>query len=158
MAMNGRFYSVSFAGVTLNAPQDLFGIYAGANKIVGIHAITLGQVTGVVVGAFRLRLRLVTPAVTPGTGGAVATPRPADPLDQAAAFTARTNDTGQATSATAITDFWPDVWNSIQGYYWQPAVAGRPFVVPQNNVGVLSLDGTPASFVANGSMLVEELP
>jgi hypothetical protein len=44
---------------------------------------------------------------TAGTGGSAPTPRPLDPGDAAASFTARANDTAQGTTSGAFVDLTP---------------------------------------------------
>lgn len=158
MAINGRLYTVSFNSLTLTAVSDLFALYSGASKLLAVHSVNIGQVTGATVVAFRLRFRALPPTVTPGSGGAAATPALQLPGDAAATFTARVNDTTQATTTGAAVTLWDDVWNTVQGYYWQSTIAGRPFVIGLSSAFIVSLDQAPSSFVANGSMVVEELP
>jgi hypothetical protein len=155
MAMNGRQYSVAYAGVTLAAAQDLLALYAGV-KVLGIQRIELGALSTSIAN-FRMRLRLLTATVTAGSGGSTPTPRAVVADDAAATATAHANDTTQATSGGSAIDLWDVVWNSVNGYFWE-APAGRPLIIPPSGAFVLSLDTAPASLVSNGSVLFEELP
>jgi hypothetical protein len=158
MAASGRLYSVGFSGIALAAAQDLIAVYAGASKIVAIQSVTLGQITGVTVANFRLRLVYLPATVTAGSGGGAGTVKPWVSGDAAATATARINDTTQATSGGTAVNLWDDVWNSINGFYWQPPVSARPPLIGLSGAFVVSLDGAPSSLVANGNVVFEELP
>lgn len=159
MAVTGRLYSVSFAGVAITATQDLFTIIPGATKICAIHSFELAQVTKTSVEILRARLRLVPATVTAGSGGSAPTPVPFSSGDAAATFTARANDTTPATSSGTILDLWADQWNLLNGLLWVPPITNRPFVIAPGAAAVLSLGTAPAaSITASGTIVVEELP
>lgn len=159
MAVTGRIYTVSFTAVSISAAQDLFNIIAGSSKVIAIHAIELGQVTQTTIGNLRLRVRYLPATVTNGTGGSSVTPRPINVGDNAATFTARANDTSQATSSTTIVDLWSDQWNLLNGFLWVPPAVNRPFVGAPSGAIVVSLDSSPGSAItASGTITVEELP
>jgi hypothetical protein len=159
MAVTGRLYSVSFTAVSISAVQDLFNIISGASKITAIHSVELAQITQTTVGALRLRFRYVPATVTNGSGGGTATPRPFVVGDAAATFTARINDTTQASSSGTIVDIWSDQWNLLNGFLWVPPAVNRPIVVAQSAAFVVSLDVAPGSAITcSGTIVVEELP
>lgn len=157
MAVTGRLYTVGFQGVTISAVQDLIAIYPGATKIIGIHQVNLGQITGTSVSNARIRLQYLPATVTTGSGGTAGTVNRVNQGDSAATATARCNDTTQAT-ATGILDLVDDVWNTVNGYVWFPPIPGRPLVIPLSGAFRVSLDTTLSSFVSSGSVTFEELP
>ncbi len=159
MAVTGRMYTVSFTAVSISGTQDLFNIIAGSSKVVAVHAIELAQISQTTVGNLRLRVRYLPATVTNGSGGGAATPRPMNVGDNAATFTARINDTTQASSSTTIVDLWSDQWNLLNGFLWVPPAVNRPFVGAPSGAIVVSLDSAPGSAItASGTITVEELP
>ncbi len=157
MAISGRLYTIGFQGVTIGAAQDLLAAYAGV-KVLGVHSVELGQVTGTTVANMRIRLRRLPSTVTAGSGGSTPTPVPWVSSDVAATFTAHANDPTQATTSGTGVDLVDTVWNTINGYLWVPPIAGRPIIIPPSAAFILSLDSTPSSFVTNGTVVIEELP
>jgi hypothetical protein len=155
MALTGRIYTVSFQNVTITAVQDLFTIIPGTTHVLGILALSLGQITGTTVANARIRMRRAT-SFTAGSGGSTPTPAPFVSGDVAATFTAHANDTTQSTST--FTDLVDDVWNTVNGYLWVPPVPSRPIILPTSSGLVVSLDTALSSLVCNGSITVEELP
>lgn len=100
-----RRYSVSFENVTVSAAQDLFQIKGAAGKMLKIIAVKLGATNTTLPTAQMLqtRGRFLPATVTDGTAGSTPTPRPLDPGDAAASFTALANNTGKATSSGTVT-------------------------------------------------------
>lgn len=151
-----RLYTLSFDNVSVSAIQDLFGVYAGANRALAILAIQLGANGQTTVGNYRLRLRYLQQTVTVGSGGSTITVRPVDPNDAAAVFTARSNDPTQATSSGSYSIF-ADEFNPINGFYWQAPDPQRPPEVKPNEAATLSLDSITGTLNVNGTMWVVEL-
>src|SRR5579863_2984347 len=100
--MTQRVYTVAFKNVSIAGVQDVVGIYAGSSKALEIHEVRLGQTTITTAAQLRLTLRRLPATVTSGSVGSAVTPIPQNKNDVAATFTARANDTTQAsTSGTA---------------------------------------------------------
>lgn len=158
MAMTGRLYTTGFQNVTLSAAQDAIIIFPGASKIVGIHQVNLGQITGTSVANARIRLQYLPATVTSGSGGGAGTINRVVSGDAAATAASRINDTTQATSGSTIVDLVDDVWNTVNGYVWYPPVPGRPFIIPLSGAFRVGIDTALSSFVSNGSVTFEELP
>jgi hypothetical protein len=160
MAMSGRVYTMSFTNVTISAVQDALALYAGASKIFGVTSVNLGQVTGTTVANARVRLRYLPPTVTSGASGSAGTIKPWVPGDAAPTVTGRINDTSQATSSGTAVDLWDDVWNTVNGFVWSPALvmASHPPVIGLSGAFIVSIDTALASLVCNGSVTFEELP
>lgn len=159
MAMSGRKYTVSFQNVAISAVQDVISLIAGSSKALALHHVNLGQITGVTVSNLRMRLRMLPVTVTNGSGGSAPTPQKTNPSDAAATFTARANDTTQATSSGTAVDLYPDVFNTINGFVWYPPIIGHPPICPISGAFILSLDTAPGSAITcNFAATVEELP
>lgn len=160
MAITGRLYTVGFQNVTASAVQDLVEVFTPAGKIIGIHQVNIGQITGTSVVNARVRLRYLPPTATPGTGGTISSSGLINKVnagDAASGCTAGYNNTGQATSSGTIVDIVDDIWNTIVGYNWYPAIPGRPIIIPVSSGFVVSLDTALTSFVCSGSLTFEEL-
>lgn len=100
-----RRYAVAFENVAVSAAQDLFQIKGAAGKMLKIIAIKLGATNTTLPTAQMLqtRGRFLPVTVTDGSGGSTPTPRPLDPGDAAASFTALANNTTKATSTGTVT-------------------------------------------------------
>lgn len=160
-----RVYTVTFENVAVTAAQDAFYVKPAADKVCEILGVFLSPVVSSTsdwgdanTEIDRIRIRRVPATVTVGSGGSSATPRPLDVNDTAAGFTARTNDTTQATSSGTIVDLHTDGWNMAAGYQlWlpegcQPRVANAEAIV-------VSLPSTPANSKSlSGTLYVRELP
>lgn len=100
-------YSVSFEKVSVTAVQDLFAIVAHASK----QCVLLGFSLAVSGGAADagdaqeelLGIRIRSGQTSAGSGGSAPTPVPQDASLAAAGFTARVNDTTQASAGTIVT-------------------------------------------------------
>jgi hypothetical protein len=121
-----------------------------------VVSLTLGQITAI-TGSEQVPISVknIAAAVTAGSGGNAFTPVRSTPTDAAATFTARINDTVQATGTTVRPHI--DVWNTVQGYQWIFPERARPSC-GLGGALILSLDGAPAAArVVYGSMVVREL-
>jgi len=104
-----------------------------------------GQTT---VGNYPIRLRFLPATVTPGSAGGVATINNVNPDGAAASFTARKNDTTQATTGGTAHDIVASQFNPINGYYWQPPVAALDAPKAElSGAFILSLDASPAGSI-----------
>jgi len=155
--MTQRVYAVPFKNVSIAAVQDIIGIYAGSSKALEIHEIRLGQTSITTASQLRVTMRRLPATVTSGSVGAAVTPVPQNKNDTAATFTARANDTTQATTSGTALDYTPDVWNLVNGYDMLYAPEDRPVINP-NEAFIVSLDQTPGSSMnSSGVVIVAEL-
>lgn len=151
-----RTYTVSFAGVSVSAIQDLIAVYAGASMAFELHSITIGQITATSVGNLRLSVQRIPATVTAGSGGTSTTPRRGLPGDSAPTVTARINDTTQATTSGTKEQLHADAFNVVNGYQWVWPPDDRPVITPNQAVS-LSLDTAPGSAeVMSGTMVIAE--
>lgn len=153
----GRVYSVSFSGVSVAAVQDLIAVTATSAMAFKVHSIQVGQITKTSVESLRVSLKRLPATVTVGSGGTAPTPRKVVNGDAAATVTARANDTTQATTGGTAETLLADVFNLVNGFAWIFPPDDRPVIAPSQAV-TFSLDTAPAAtYVMNGSMVVEEL-
>ena len=98
-----RMYSVSFENVSVTAAQDFFEITPADDHPVILAGLTLDQISDVGDAAEEmLRFEVIRGHATSGSGGSAPTPRPMDPGDSAASFTAEVNNTTIASTGTAV--------------------------------------------------------
>lgn len=152
-----RRYNVPFEKITVSAVQDLISILGASGKMCRIIEVSLADVDATAPTNTNLALRcsLMTATVTPGSVGGSVTPLKFDLGDAAASFTARRNDTTQATTTGAKTTIREDGCNVFAGYsYMFPS---PPPVGPSEQF-VFELITTPgASLVLSGNVVVEEM-
>ena len=148
-----RTYNITFRGVSVSAVQDLCAAYAGANMAIEIVSIALGQITQTNVENLQISIKHIAATVTAGSGGNSFTPVADNPTDAAATFTARINDTTQASGTTTYPH--ADVYSELNGYQW--IFPRRPSCKPSEAL-ILSLDSAPsAARTMTGTMKVREL-
>jgi hypothetical protein len=154
-----RMYTISFTGVAVTAAQDLFALVPGANRPVRIAGIMLSQTTDYGDAQEEgLPLLLRRGQTTVGSGGSVGTAVRIDASDAAAGFTARVNDTTQASGGSPEVVF-ADSWNVRMPYLVMFPPEMRPTVDAAGNRMTLELAGAPAdSITMRGTLWVEELP
>ncbi len=140
---DGRTYTVTFRGVSVSAVQDLIAAYSGANMAVELVGFGLSP-GNTSVENIAINVKHLAATVTAGSGGNAATPAPDLPTDAAATFTARINDTTQATTSGAVTYALADGWNEVNGMQvWFPE-RGRPEAKPSEAL-IIELAGSPAA-------------
>lgn len=153
----GRMYTVQSRGVSVSNVQDIIAAYAGASRVIKVHAVQLGASGQTTVSNLGVTLKHLAATVTPGSGGTAPTPSKTNPNDAAAAFTSHINDTSQATSSGTVFIF-ADEFNPINGYYWQAPRPGQEPEATINEALVFTLDNTPAAtLLLNATIWVEEL-
>jgi|SRR5579863_2658486 len=153
----GRMYTVQVRGVAVSTVQDIIAAYSGALRQIKVHALQLGASGQTTVANLGITLKHLAATVTQGSGGNAPTPTRVNPLDAGASFTARVNDTTQATSSGIVFVFC-DEFNPINGFYWQAPVRGHEPEATINEALVLSLDNTPSvTLTMNATLWVEEL-
>ena len=150
-------FTVVCENIAVTAAQDVLAAYAAATKklqLLGVELAANGQTT---VGNYPMRLRYLASAVTSGSGGAAVTPHNVNPDGAAPSFTARRNDTTQATSATAA-DVVATQFNPINGYYWQPPMqVGDEPKADLSGAFILSLDGVSGTLNVSATMWLREI-
>lgn len=152
-----RAYSVSFAGISVSAVQDLVALYSGASMACELHGIVLGQITGTTVQNLNLSIKRMPATVTAGSGGASVTPQKIGRGDAAATATARRNDTTQASTSGTSATIHADVFNTVNGYqfFWPPNDAPT---IGLSEAAVISLDTAPGSALTmSGTLYFAEL-
>lgn len=153
-----RVYTVSFENVSVSAAQDLFEIAPADDHPVVILAVYVDQISDVGDAAEEmLRYKIIRGHATSGSGGSTATPRPLDPGDAAAGFTAEVNNTTIASAGTAV-DLHAGAFNIRAGL----ALIIPPEMTPVANQGngtiVVRLMAAPADAVTlSGTLYVAEL-
>lgn len=151
-----RMYTVIFENVTVSAAQDLFSLKGSTGKTIRCKRVVLGATNTTLQTAqsLRLRVKYLPATVTAGSGGTAPTPQLLDPGDAAAAFTARVNDTTQATtSGTAATLVATGVHNFAG---WDFPMPDAPYAGLNEQI-TIDLPSTVAGTCAfSGTAYVEE--
>lgn len=154
-----RLYTVHFSGVNVTTQLDWFEVAPATDRPIRVHALFISQTTeiGDAQEEF-LRTEVLRGHTTTGSGGGTPTAVPINGRDAAAAFTAKTVNTTQATGGTPVT-VHQESWNVRVGLQlvlppemrWRcDAALGQRLVV---RLGV-----TPADPITmGGTMYVEEL-
>lgn len=158
----GRMYTVEFENrVVANADgdHDLFEITPADDKPCTVHAIYLSQSTEVGDGEEEmLRLQIIRGHTTSGDNGVspAPTPRPSDPGDAAAGFTAEAENTTIASGGTTE-NLHSESFNVRTGWVYLPTPEMRPKVTQAETTLVLRLLAAPADDVTmNGTIYIEE--
>jgi hypothetical protein len=112
-------YTVSFDGVSVSAAQDLFAVVAPSNTAIVLLGFELGVGGGTADAGDAqeelLRLRIRSGQTTAGSGGSAATPVNTTGGGGAASFSARVNDTTQASGGTIVVH-WTGAFNPRAGF------------------------------------------
>lgn len=157
--MNGRMYAVPFEGVAVTGAVDFFEITPADDKPVCIHGIYLSQSSDTGDAAEELlRVTIKRGHTTGGSGGSTPTPSPlGSSANAAAGFTAKTNNTTQASAGTAVT-LHSETFNVRAGWAYIPTPEARPGASQANTTIVVRLEAAPAdSLTMSGCLIVEEL-
>lgn len=158
--MRGRTYAVNFENVAVTAAQDLLQIAPADDKPVAVIGWNVDNVSGVGdVGDTAeeyLRASWVTGNTTDGTGGSSPTPRPLDPNDAAAGFSADVNNTTAAANGSPITVVAFAIAVRVPGNIWLPEEAWL-HVTQAQTYGCIRLLAAPADSIAlSGTFYVLE--
>lgn len=146
----GRMYTAVFRSVTVSAVQDLFEIVAAAGVPLWVHEIFLTCRSG---NDERLNI-MVHRATTSGSGGATATPRPADPSMPAADCVVEINNTTQGTDGVIVGS---GEWDLRMPYQRLPTPSGKVLIEGGGRL-CISLETAPAAGrVMTGEILLEEI-
>lgn len=155
----GRAYTVVFEAVSLAAAQDLFELTPADDKPVKIKGISLAQ-TGVAdvgdAAEEMLKWSVIRGHTTGGSGGTAPTPRPTDPDDAAAGFSAEVNNTTIASAGTGVT-LHSGAFNVRGTYdYWWPDEL-EPKATQGNTTIVVRMATAPADAITvSGTLYVIE--
>lgn len=118
-----RVYTAGFKNVTISAVQDLISLKGSTGKTCKLNRLHLqmNDTTIQTAQGLRLNVKYASATFTAGSGGSAPTPRPYDPGDAAASFTARVNDTTQGTTSGAFVDITPSGGHNYGGfdYTWK---------------------------------------
>lgn len=151
-------YPVTFENISVTALQDLFSLAAADDKPIEICGLSFSQTGNSDVGDAQeemLRFSITRGLTSVGSGGSNPTPPPMMDGGQACAFTARTNDTTQATTGTEVRLF-ADAFNVRQGYLNYFPEDFRPSSV-QGKLLLVKLLGAPADAITlTGCVWVRE--
>jgi len=154
----GRVYYVDIAPTAITVAADVIEITPADDKPIIIHAILdLFQTTDVGDAAEEIiGLVWVRGHTTSGTGGTAVTPRPKNPSDAAAGFTAESLNTTQASAGTGV-NLLRHGWNIRIPL----AVIYTPEIRPEASQGqttlVLRMAAAPIdSITISGCIVVEE--
>jgi hypothetical protein len=131
----GRRYTVSTDNVAISAVQDLMQVKGAAGKILKIRFCRFKNVdTTLPAGQMlRFRNRYLPATVTDGSGGSSPTPVPMDPGNAAASFTAKANDTTQASSSGTAVVLSPGGEHIQNGYERVWALGDEPVIGPSES-------------------------
>jgi hypothetical protein len=113
-----RTYTASFKFVTISAAQDLVAVKGSTGKTCRVRRVWLymNDTTLQTAQGLRLNVKYGSATVTLGSGGSSPTPRPNDPGDSAASFTAVANATTPSTTSGAFVDITPAGGHNYQGF------------------------------------------
>lgn len=153
----GRVYTVPIAPVALTAVQDLWAIVSGTNRptrLAGIHLFQTSDLGDAAEEILRIRIR--SGQTTVGSGGTAPTPISTAPTDAAAQFTARINDTTQASAGTILTHAELG-WNiRVDRDFWLPPEYTFEFTGARR--WTVEIPAAPAdSLTLGGTLWVAEL-
>ena len=152
-----RTYAVTFEQIAVSSAQDLVQVKGAAGKVLRILRIfsAATDTTAPTNQQLSLRARYLPATVTDGSGGSSDTPRPMDPGDAAASFTALINNTVKATTSGTAAVLEENACNVFSGFdYMFP----RPPIIGPSESFVFELLSTVSGTVhLSGGVLVEEL-
>jgi hypothetical protein len=151
-------FTIVCENVAVTAAQDILCAYAAATKKLQVLAIEIGVSGQTTVGNYPMRLRYLPATVTSGSGGASVTPHNVNPDGAAASFTARRNDTTQATTGSTAVDYIATMLNPINGYYWQsPTQVGDEPKADISSALTLSLDSVTGTLNISATVWLREV-
>jgi hypothetical protein len=152
-----REYSVTFEQVSVAAAQDLVQIEGASGKMLRIKRIYVASsdTTAPANQQLALRARFLPATVTNGSGGSSATPRPFDPGDPSASFSALINNTTKATTGGTALVLEDNACNIFAGYdYMFPY---PPDIGPSESFVFELLSTVTGTVHLSGGVVVEEI-
>ena len=155
----GRIYTASFKAVAVSAAQDLVSLKGSSGKVCRLKRVWLqmNDTTLQTAQGLKLNVKYGSATVTLGLGGSTPTPRPVDPGDAAASFTAHTNDTTPSTTSGSFVDITPTGGHNYGGfdYRWPE---GKEPIFGLNEGVVFELNSTVSGTCTfSGGAEVEEI-
>lgn len=151
-----EIFTIVCANVAVTAAQDILAAYAASTKKLQVLAVEMAANGQTTVGNYPMRIKALEATVTAGSGGSAVTPKNVNPDGASPSFTARKNDTTQATSSTE-TDVVDTQFNPINGYYWQsPTPVGDEPKADLSGAIILSLDGVSGTLNVSATMWLRE--
>lgn len=155
-----RRYPVTFEKVSISAAQDIFELYFGSSIYKSLkilrHWFEVADTTLPASGFLALRSRVLPSVVTHGSGGGTAQIGNTQSGDSAASFTAKRNNTTQATTTGTGSIEYEGGFHLYQGHefmYDKPPI----IIGGQGQSFVFELLSTPAAaIVFSGGLIVEE--
>ena len=156
--MSGRLYSVSFTGTAVTAQIDVFELTPADDKPIEIVSCRIAQDSDAGDAMDELiGVRIIRGFTASGSGGSAATPRPLNPSDAAAGFTAEVTNTSLANTGTT-NDLCVDAFNVRAGWLYIPPPEACPTASQGNTTIVVRLTKAPAdSLTMHGDIVVREL-
>lgn len=152
-----EIFTIVCDNIAVSAAQDILCAYAAATKKLRCLGFEIGQNGQTTVGNYPLRLRYLPATVTSGAGGAAVTPHNVNPDGVAASFTARRNDTTQATTGGTAVDVVSTQFNAINGNVWQPPTWDAAPKADLSGAITLSLDAVTGTINVSGTVWFEEI-
>jgi len=153
-----RFFSATFEEVSVGAAQDLFEFSVPADKIMVIHHVAITQSSdagNAESEQIRLKIKRVTGAPTPGSGGTSANPAGVTGPGTSD-VSVSVNHTTRLTGGTATTIYLEDV-NIMGGFHYLPTPDDRPVFSPSEYC-VIGIEAAPATALTmSGTVVYEEL-
>jgi hypothetical protein len=160
MAAQRGIYTVTFTEVTVTSAggnTDLFEIVPADDRPLELVAVFLGQKSEAGDAADEMLTITVITDLTVSSNGTATTPRPLDPRDGAAGFTAEINGPTEANTGTAIT-MVADSFNVRGGLQWIFPEAMRPKVDQADTAMYVRLHSAAADDITmSGTAWVREL-
>lgn len=160
MAAQRGTYTVVFSGATIasaSGDYDFFELTAAAATPIEIVALSLSNKSEIAAGQEeQVDLRIIRGNATTGNGTAT-TPRPLDPADPAASFTAETVGSTPASAGTPL-ELFSENFNIFAGDIWLFPEALR--IKTTNAAGLLCVRLSTAlndDAVMSGTLWVREL-
>ena len=154
----GRIYTIDIAATAITVACDVVEIVPADDKPVIVHGFELLQITDLGDAAEEIiGLTWARGNSTSGSGGAAPTPSPLNPSDAAAALTAETLNTTQASTGT-VTTLQRHGWNIRMPLSVIYTPETRPIVSQGQTRMCLRMAAAPAdSITVSGCVIVEEL-
>lgn len=153
-------YTITFEKVSVTVAQDLFAVASHASKQCVLLGFELA-VAGVAADAGdaqeeMLALRVRSGQTTAGNGGSATTPINNDGSGGAAGFTARANDTTQASAGTIVAH-WQGAMNSRVGIEKMFPEAMQPVFGAGRRLTIELIDAPTDAILVSGTATVQEI-
>ena len=150
-----RTYTVRFNNVSVSAVQDAIACYSGASMAIKLRGCGLSP-SNTTVENLQVNVKVLPATVTAGSVGSAATPVKSMGTDAAATFTARINDTTQATTSGTARFERSDGYNEVNGLEWWWPKGNEPYAGLSEAI-ILEIATAPAGArTMSGWAIVEE--